>query len=326
MSLSKGFRQTNKTTPLDFRLAQAGGLVKSIAGAPRTGVLYTPSSDASVVARSSTALRLTLRDLVVLAIARSATDGVDIMTNVGVVNLDFAAPVANSVYATVWAKQDDSSMNDTDDNAVVSVTLGDAAASPAIPAAPTGSTKIGHLLIPSGATTAQSSGVVWTETILGTAPVGAAIRYRSTSEMNADAASLSDGALGYVQSGSLYYLRGGTWRSLAEGSDTGWTTFTPTSSAFDGNSAEPPQYRVLNGVVYLRGQIDAHTGNIATSNITTLPLIARPSGQRWISSQYFGGSVPARIIIDTAGLMAINTNGASSTYVRLDGIQYPVAS
>lgn len=221
MALTKGFRLNSAVTPLDYRMATQGMLARTAAGTPRQGVLHAPSADGNVLTRSASALQVTLLDQVVLALARATagTDGVDVLTNVGALNLALNAPTANSWYATIWARQNDNTgaggLADADSLPRLDVTYGAASATPSIPAAPTGATKVGHILIPSGAANAQAAGVVYTETIPHTAPMGSAIRYRTKAAMDADVANLADGALGYVRSGDLYFLKNGVWKNLS---------------------------------------------------------------------------------------------------------------
>lgn len=321
MALSKGFRLNSAPAPLDFRLAQQGLLTRASGGGPRSGVLFVTSADGNVLTRSASALSVTLLDQTVLALARNVagTDGIDYLTNVGAIVQGVNAPTANSWYATFWARQNDNTgaggVVDPDSVPTFGVTYSAAAASPAIPAAPTGATKIGHMLIPSTATTAQTAGVVYTETIAHTSLIGGRIRYRSTTEMNADVANLNDGAMAFVRSGDLYFLKGGSWLSMTD--DTGWVNLTPSRAGVTLNAAEPAQYRILRGLVYLRGQFDVTT-NAGNGVFATLPVGARPLAQRYID-------VPNntnRVVIGIDGTVGVNML-AGVTYVRLDGMAYP---
>lgn len=298
MALSKGFRLNSATTPLDFRLAQQGGLFRNASGSPRQGILHSGSADGNIITRSASALSVTLLDQVVLALTRNTagTDGVDILTNVGALVQNVTAPTANSWYAVFWARQNDGGTGgagDPDSLPTFGVTYGGAAASPAIPATPTGATKIGHMLIPSTATTAQSSGVVYTETIPHTCLVGGRIRYRTAAEQTNDIANLNDGAVGFVRSGDLYFLKGGVWKNVSP------------SGFFHGRSS---QQGANSGVTYafngFARQSDSTDDGFVTANAGTavtvgpgqyvvsakVNLVGRPTTtQRSFISLFVGG-------------------------------------
>lgn len=216
MSLSKGFRAGSAATPIDFRLAQAGAIIRTSGGVARQGILHAPTANGNILVPSASALQVTLVDQAVMALSRNpGTDGVDVLTNAGALVQAINAPTANSWYAVIWVRQNDTTgaggAVDPNSSPTLGVTYGAAAASPAIPAVPTGATKIGHMLVPTGAATATSAGVVYTETILHTATVGGSIRYRSMAEMTGDVANLPDGVMAYIRSGDAFFLKGGVW-------------------------------------------------------------------------------------------------------------------
>ena len=122
-------------------------------------------------------------------------------------------------------------------------------------------------------------------------------------------------------------------------SDTGWVNI-PLAAGYEAAETGAPQYRLKNGVVYLRGSVQqTATGQLAVDTspghtIGTLPVAARPVGADVV---FFG--VPqnpaihqARLFVWTNGTVKVflsngdattNTGTAASNYVSLTG-SYPV--
>ncbi|WP_416394228.1 MULTISPECIES: hypothetical protein [unclassified Curtobacterium] len=211
MALTKGFIQTAATTPLDARFFSAANVVRNPDNTVRTGLLF---GDFNPVAKT-TSMNVTIADQTVYVLSRSLSDGATIVTNVGVATVAIpTAPSSNSQYSVVYVKHNDTSFGDADSNPLFGVVTGTAAASPAVPAVPSGAVAIATVLVPAGATTTSSSGVVITNIIKGTSTYGSAIRYRTVSDMRADVANVLDGCLAYIKGDALYYLRGGVFRRL----------------------------------------------------------------------------------------------------------------
>lgn len=208
MALSKGFVTTAATTALDGRLLEQALLVKNTNDVPRQGLLY---GDINPV-KATSAMSVTINDQVVFAVARASGDGVNIITNIGVVTVALsAAPSANSRYDVIYVKHNDTEKGDPNSLPVIDKVTGTAAASPTVPAAPSGALVLATVLIPAGVTATNASGVVITNVVLATALLGSPIRYRTTTEMRSDVANVIDGTQAYVKSGGLYWLRGGVW-------------------------------------------------------------------------------------------------------------------
>jgi hypothetical protein len=119
---------------------------------------------------------------------------------------------------------------------------------------------------------------------------------------------------GYVWSGSAWLFRG----------DTGWVALPPASGFSGGSPAL--QYRVLNGVVYLRGQLTKSSGNIAQGDV----LCALPTAIQTPNKVFVCGSSTAGGLMEvTYGGSANNISVRSSptvgaTYVFLDPISFAV--
>ena len=134
----------------------------------------------------------------------------------------------------------------------------------------------------------------------------------------------------YYRSGNQFGW--GPWLSLSDG---GWTTL-PLASGFKANSTgSTPAYRVLNGVVYYRGQVTTTGGSFAassTSNIVTaLPAEAQPnlpsgmyamamvagSGSGLFGRAYIAAGNPAQVSVNVGST-------AATAYVDLGGFFYPL--
>lgn len=214
MALTKGFIKGAATTELDTRRMFAGMVIEDSVG-PRTGLL---TSDPNVLtATSSTAPMRAALAKTAFVTARSAADGVAVWTNDGVFNVDFtAAPVANSRIDVVYAKHNDTLAGDANNLPIVAVAIGAAAATPVKPAIPSGAEEIGTVLIPAGATSLTSAGVVVTNTYRMTATVGGVVPFRTLADLalwtNADQSAraevIADGNTAHI---GQYARRGTVW-------------------------------------------------------------------------------------------------------------------
>lgn len=113
-------------------------------------------------------------------------------------------------------------------------------------------------------------------------------------------------------------------------SDSGWLTTGTVISAYSDRSSV--EYRVIAGIVYLRGFIQPNTGSIAVgsySNIATMPAVARPG----VTLKFpVNGVILGSTVVNTPrGTIAINSTGAldmsaetALTQITLDGISYPI--
>lgn len=139
--------------------------------------------------------------------------------------------------------------------------------------------------------------------------------------------------------GQLMAWSGSAWVAFTPPQDTGWINI-PLASGYEAGETGAPQYRIKNGVTYLRGSIQqTATGQLAVDTspghtIGTLPAEARPAGADVV---FFG--VPqnpaihqARIFVWTNGTVKVflsnadattNAGTAPSNYVSLTG-SYPV--
>jgi len=211
MALTKSFVQNAATTPVDGRFMLAGMLQKKADNTVRVGQLWGGSADVTSTTASAP-MTVQIAAGSSWALSRGYSDGAVIVANNGAATVNIAdAPNANSRYDLVWMRHNDSTVGDADSNPVFGVTTGTAAASPTVPTAPSGALALATVLVPAGVTTTSASGVTITNVYPFAAVSGSPIRYRSVSDLRADAANVIDGALGYVKGAGLYWMRG-SWQ------------------------------------------------------------------------------------------------------------------
>lgn len=141
------------TTPNEARLALAGQFMESSPGVPRSGVLATSQGAAAVVAANSGSMVYDIMPVPVV-VNRAAGEGVYVLTTSGTTQVATdPAPGSNSRWDIIYVKQDDPDKGDADNNGVVGVAKGTAAASPTKPAIPTGAYALAEARIYSGTTT-----------------------------------------------------------------------------------------------------------------------------------------------------------------------------
>jgi hypothetical protein len=78
-------------------------------------------------------------------------------------------------------------------------------------------------------------------------------------------------------------------------SDSGWVSVTSFDNSFVGNNVA---YRKLNGVVFLRGNVSAGTGETVAF---TLPVGYRPAVEHVVLVQKYGTPDATYVTINTSG-------------------------
>lgn len=213
MTAYKGFITGAATTALDTRKRDAVTLVPESSGDARIGVLATSSS--IVTSDPSTSPMRVAVAKAGFATSRGAGDGVALWGNDGSVFVTITKPGTNSWYVVVYAKHNDSSQGDANDNAVIETVTGAAAASPSVPSVPTGALELARILVPSTATSSQSAGVVITNTYPMTAMRGGIVRFRTATELLAWTPG-EEGQGAYADDTDTLYLRAGSsWAGRA---------------------------------------------------------------------------------------------------------------
>src|ERR1041385_8008554 len=197
MALNKGYVRNATTDAIDARLMDAAKIIRRVDGTPIGGVLSTPQTDGGVVSGTS-GMSVNIADGSAYAITRGPSDGVVLLTNVGVVSLTVPVPTANSQISLIYVKHSDSTQGDSDNIAFFGIVTGNAAASPTAPALPTGAQSLAQITVQAGATSTNGSGVTISHTFAFTTTIGGILRYRSTTTMQNQLSSLPNGTLGQV--------------------------------------------------------------------------------------------------------------------------------
>lgn len=317
MALTNGFVTTAGTTALDARQMDAARVIHNTDNTTRTGQLFGDSG--ALQGNQSMSLRFLGDTSWVLS--RGKSDGAVIVSNVGDVTVPLdPAPSANSRYDVVYLKHNDTERGDATSAPVVDKVTGTAAASPTIPAAPSGALVLGTVLVPAGVTSTNASGVVISNTVQQTALNGAPIRYRSVAALNADVANVIDGTLGYVKGNELFYMRGGAWVAVSNG-DTGWIPLSVPSSMTT-NAA----YRRMNGVVYFQGNISLKSGQFLNgyTDITTLPSGFRPSVYFRAPAGMFNGYTGLFVVAIDGSVQIGASSDRTADTIYLGAISYAI--
>lgn len=169
------------TTTVEHRLQLAGLYAENSPGVPRSGVL-SQATDLLVTARADMSYDVGPAALV---ISRTAAEGVYTPTLTGTTNVvTGAAPGTNSRWDLIYVKQNDQAKGDADNDAVIGVQQGTAAASPT---KPTGSLPAGAYVIAEARIFALTTGTnggsnTIAQTWRHTAARGARLTIRSATE------------------------------------------------------------------------------------------------------------------------------------------------
>jgi hypothetical protein len=99
-------------------------------------------------------------------------------------------------------------------------------------------------------------------------------------------------------------------------SDTGWIALTgfEAPAAPDSDPTRIPSYRIKNGTVFLRGEIEGLVANTLQS-ILTLPVEARPSYDEYLAV-YANTSESSQMLIRSIGSLRIRTGTATVTFIN----------
>ncbi|MCU1617798.1 MAG: 18, gp18 [Frankiales bacterium] len=205
MTLHRGFAKNAATTPADTRLMDAGSLIRNADGSVRTGVLGSPLP--LVTGTAGMSVNIGAANFVQ---SKSTADGAMRFANDGVISQALpAAPTANSRYDVVYVKQDDDTTGDTDALPVSGVVSGAAAATPTVPAVPTGAIALASIRVTTGMT--ATSAAVITPLFDATAAMGGSILYRTLADLQADT-KVQNAQVGQeIGSGGEYMRIAGAW-------------------------------------------------------------------------------------------------------------------
>lgn len=167
----------------------------------------------------------------------------------------------------------------------------------------------------------------------GMANALAALSNMTFANANARAATLTAPVVGMetylVAEGRKEYFDGTAWTTITPGQ---WKPIT-FGSGYAARSGSP-SYRIVNGVVQMRGTLQRTGGNpfvpmTQLPIVTSLPAEARPTGSRWfIVATEWTNSIHARIEVNADGTMnAIvpEQTGTAPSWVGLDGVSFSLS-
>jgi hypothetical protein len=102
--------------------------------------------------------------------------------------------------------------------------------------------------------------------------------------------------------------------------DAGWVPLSTTG--FPGTVVDPPKYRIINGVVYMQGNVQSFTSGTFVT-LCTLPVGARPavSSNFGVSSSTSGTMV---ITVATSGDVKLWCEATTIAYTGLANVIFPV--
>lgn len=270
MALTRAIGVRNAaTTPLDARLVAMATLQDNSDGTPRTGVITGSDGLVTALATMNVAIAAAY-----FAASKSKADGVTVFTNDGTVNVPItAAPASNSRIDVIWVRHQDSTTGDAASTPIFGVTAGTAAASPTMPAIPTGALELATLRVYAGTTAANGGSNVLTNTYQMTGPRGSTITTRSIAER--DAWSAPNGAQCYVIATDRFYVRRASgWRLIEDDVVNAWTTLTAATGWTANSGVNAPQVSRRAGTVFYHG---GFYGGAANSTATTVPAWAVPA-------------------------------------------------
>lgn len=301
----------------------AGLVIRDASGVVRAGVLPRHTNPL-VTARASMGVDVAAFEAV---LNRS---GALFITNDGTVTVTLpAAPSSNSRIDVVYVKQDESAYADADNTALLGVVSGTAAASPTAPAVPAGALALAQVLVPSTATTSQSSGVVITPVHPYTALTGGTVLFRSATER--DASNLAKGARGYLIDVDRYYANVAAlgWQHDGGTPETALVTLGSLYAAYGAPFAAPRVDR-QGGRVYLGGFLKTNQ-QVSFAAATAYVIGTIPAAFAPATTVYFAiyaNDVANRLSIDSAGNIywlspSATTYPQGNLYINLDGATWP---
>lgn len=94
--------------------------------------------------------------------------------------------------------------------------------------------------------------------------------------------------------------------------DTGWVTIGSLHSGWSAPAGDDPQYRVRDGVLYLRGSLNATPAAGTAVNTQPLPASARPSRNtnKYIVSTGGGGTGAVTVVAANGGIVVFKGSAA----------------
>ncbi|MBT2594726.1 hypothetical protein [Arthrobacter sp. ISL-72] len=325
------------TTTVEHRLQLAGQYAENAPGVPRSGVLAQATTVLVVPRDDGMSWDVMPHESV---ISRTASEGVYTPTLTGTTNVTtIAAPATDSRWDLLYIKQNDTAKGDADNQAILGVIQGTAAASPS---KPTGS-------LPSGAMVLAESRVFATTTALQqgsnttsqvwrhTAARGAAIPVRDATER----AEITTPAVGQqvkrldqngrieTWNGTVWWYHGQTW-SFSRGAGSDSTFSGANTGLVSGTITNAPagKYRIegeagLYGATSAVGRVFVATGPSGSSvyykkrqDLTGTPSTYEPNKRDFVHA---GGNLVITVGYDvvsgSASVMSASSGETTVTAV-----------
>ena len=199
------------TTDVEARLADAALFAENSPGVPRSGLLGAPAlvvTGTGTMNYSIAPCKPVMARTVGEGVYRWSIDGTTTVPTI-------AAPSSNSRIDIIWTKQNDQAKGDPDNLAVVGVSSGVAAPTPAAPSIPAGALELARATV--GALITGTSSASITQTFTHTALRGAPIPVRNDTER---------AALTGMAAGAAVRRLDGTPNYLEEWNGTAWKDTT----------------------------------------------------------------------------------------------------
>lgn len=179
----------------------------------------------------------------------------------------------------------------------------------------------------SGATAVSGASTAASFTANGDGVISGVVKSKTYANEAAAAAAQTTGNIVYLSApttaghtAGLYMWNGAAWQPAV--TDSGWTVLTFSNSwvSYDGGaSQETPMYRLLNGVVYVKGLMKLGSAGLTAF---TLPAGYRPTKRRKFIAAANGGTCELNLLTDGTVVPNGYTSGATNAYVSLDTMTF----
>lgn len=315
----------NGTLPKGARQAQGGLLAGNGASAldVRKGVLADASGP---VVSGTAAMTYSVRSFRAVTMVTTANGPVVVANDAAVVVATTAAPGSNSRIDVIWCRQHlvaGDGGSDSDVILEIGVTQGAVAASPAVPAIPSGALSLAQVTVTAGTTATNT--LTFTRSHNWTTANGGILPIYTSAERTA-LTPWQGMSIFYIPDLELQTWDGSAWKP-STGTDTGWVNLTFTSGTYGTPAAQlAPQCRRIGKRVYFRGSIERTSGTFANGNTPAIvPVGFRPPTDiqsAGIASNTLNNEFKLEIGSDGVILFVMNAGGIAPSYINLDQTSY----
>lgn len=291
-------------TAEDYRRGILGNYVRNSDGTLRQGVLGPGGN----IVTSRTNLAVDVGQF--QAVVAHGTLGALPLQNDGTVVVTLTvAPTSNSRIDVIYVKANDTLNGDANNTPIIERATGQASATPQKPLIPIGALELATVVVPAGATTTQSSGVVITNSYWMTAMAGGVVNLRSATEQ-ASFPAQGGQVVHRTDLGIHRVLIGSTWQTVQ-------SSPLPTVVMAASGSLPQAQHTITDGIVEISGNGLKGPG---FENIFTLPAGRRPARVL----RFPDYATQQTIVINPSGRVDYTDNSTNIT-VTFDGIRFRAA-